>query len=434
MAGEGLWMSIEERERSHLVRQTQEKHLSQRQASERLGIGVRQFKRLVRSWKQQGDAGLVSRQRGRASNNRLAPGEPERIAALLRDKYPDFGPTLAVEKLLERDGIAVSAETVRQMQIAMGLWRPKKRRHKRVFQLRERRPRFGELIQIDGSPHAWLEDRGPRCTLIVFIDDATSRLTALQFAPSETTRAYLAALRSHVLAHGRPLAFYSDRHGIFRVNAKDAQSGDGKTEFGRVVDRLGITLINALTPQAKGRVERANGTLQDRLVKEMRLSGIDTLAAGNAFLPAFMEKYNARFAKAPFDDRDVHRPLVAKHDDLDDAFAWKEERTVSVNLTLQYDQVLFILEPIGIARSLARKRVTVIDYPDGRLAIRYNGVDLRYRTFDKRPQVNQAAIVENKRLGPILAYIAEQQKQLDMSRSAKAPRRRGQKNHMFKVG
>src|SRR5450759_1255333 len=149
-------------------------------------------------------------------------------------------------------------------------------------------------------------------------------------------------------------------------------------------------------------------------------------------LPAFMEQYNARFAKAPFDQRDVHRPL-AGHDDLDDALAWKEERSVSMNLTLQYDQVLFILEPTGIARSLARKRVTVIDYPDGRLAIRHNGVDLPYRTFDKRPQVNQAAIVENKRLGPILAYIAEKQKELDMSRSAKAPRRRGQTNHMFKV-
>jgi hypothetical protein len=196
---------------------------------------------------------------------------------------------------------------------------------------------------------------------------------------------------------------------------------------------LNIDIICANSSQAKGRVERANGTLQDRLVKEMRLCGIDTIAAGNAFLPAFIDDYNARFAKAPLEDRDVHRPL-AGHDDLDDAFAWKEERTVSMNLTLQYDQVLFILEPTGIARSLARKRVTVIDYPDGRLAIRYDGVDLPYRTFDKRPQVNQAAIVENKRLGPILAYIAEQQKQLDMSRSTKAPRRLGRKNHMFKIG
>ena len=274
---------------------------------------------------------------------------------------------------------------------------------------------------------------GPRCTLLVYIDDATSRLMHLQFVESESTFDYFAATRAYLERHGKPVAFYSDKHGVFRVNRKDAIGGDGMTQFGRALHALNIDIICANSSQAKGRVERANGTLQDRLVKEMRLSGIDTIEAGNAFLPAFMEDYNARFAKAPFDDRDVHRPL-AGHDDLDDAFAWKEERTVSVNLTLQYDQVLFILEPTGIARSLARKRVTVIDYPDGRLAIRHNGVDLPYRTFDKRPQVNQAAIVENKRLGPILAYIAEQQKKLDMSRSAKAPRRRGQKNHMFKVG
>jgi len=192
-------------------------------------------------------------------------------------------------------------------------------------------------------------------------------------------------------------------------------------------------IICANSSQAKGRVERANGTLQDRLVKEMRLRDIDTVAAGNAFLPTFMADYNARFAKPPFDERDLHRPL-AGDDDLDDAFAWKEDRTVSKNLTLQYDQVLFILEPNEITRSLACKRVMVLNYPDGRFAIRHNGVDLPYRTFDKRPQVNQAAIVENKRLGPVLAYIAEKQKELDMSRSAKAPRRRGQRNHMFKVG
>ncbi len=270
------------------------------------------------------------------------------------------------------------------------------------------------------------------------VDDTDRREMVEQIAArlveSESTFDYFTATRAYLERYGKPVAFYSDKHGVFRVNRKDAIGGDGMTQFGRALHALNIDIICANSSQAKGRVERANGTLQDRLVKQMRLSGIDTIAAGNAFLPAFMEQYNARFAKAPFDDRDVHRTLVAGHDDLDDAFAWKEERTVSMNLTLQYDQVLFILEPTGITRSLARKRVTVIDYPDGRLAIRYHGVDLPYRTFDKRPQVNQAAIVENKRLGPILAYIAEQQKKLDMSRSAKAPRRRGQKNHMFKVG
>lgn len=210
-----------------------------------------------------------------------------RIGALLREFYPDFGPTLAAEKLAERDGIAVSAETVRRLQIELGLWRPKKRRAKRVFQLRDRRPRFGELIQIDGSPHDWFEGRAPRCTLIVFVDDATGRLTSLRFAPVESAKAYLQALREHVLTHGCPLAFYSDRHGIFRVNAKDAESGDGKTEFGRVAERLKIELINALTPQAKGRVERANQTLQDRLIKEMRLRNIGSMQEGQAFLPEF---------------------------------------------------------------------------------------------------------------------------------------------------
>lgn len=156
---------------------------------------------------------------------------------------------MASEKLLELDGIKVSTETVRQMQIAQGLWKPKNRRARRVFQLRERRARYGELVQIDGSPHAWFEGRGPRCTLIVFIDDATSRLMALRFVPSETAHAYLETLRGYVLTHGRPLAFYSDRHGIFRVNAKDAESGGGKTEFGRVVERLGIASIHASTPR-----------------------------------------------------------------------------------------------------------------------------------------------------------------------------------------
>jgi len=383
-------MSIEERERSHLVGQTQEKHLSQRQASERLGIGVRQFKRLVRSWKQQGDAGLVSRQRGRASNNRLASGERERIAELLRDKYPDFGPTLAVEKLLERDGIAVSAETVRQMQIAMGLWRPKKRRHKRVFQLRERRPRFGELIQIDGSPHAWLEGRGPRCTLIVFIDDATSLLTALHFAPSETTRAYLEALRSHVLAHGRPLAFYSDRHGIFRVNAKDAASGDGKTEFGRVAERLAIEPIHARTPQAKGRVERSNQTLQDRLVQEMRLRGITTMAEAEAYLPEFMAAWNQKFAVDPRDASSAHRPWTGSAGDLDAMLARREERVLSKALTFRAAGSMYCVKTSGPGTALRRARVTLLHYMDGSMRVHYKDRILACTAYKTLPVVPEA--------------------------------------------
>ena len=407
-------MSTVERERSHLVRQTQEKRLSQRQASERLGIGVRQFKRLVHSWKRQGDAGLVSRQRGRASNNRLAPRERERIAALLRDKYPDFGPTLAVEKLHEREGIVVSAETVRQMQIDMDLWRPKKRRQKRVFQLRERRPRFGELIQIDGSPHAWFEDRGPRCTLIVFIDDATNRLTALRFAPSETTRAYLEALRSHVLAHGSPLAFYSDRHGIFRVNAKDAASGDGKTEFGRVAERLAIEPIHALTPQAKGRVERANQTLQDRLVKEMRLRGIATMAEAEAYLPEFMVAWNRKFAVDPRDAASAHRPWAGSAADLDAVLARREERVLSKALTFRAGGSMYCVKTSGSGTALRGARVMLHHYMDGSMRVHYKDRVLACTAYKKLPVPSEAedektidARVDRLVAGAALASVAD---------------------------
>lgn len=402
-------------------------------ASALMGIGRRQVFRLVKAFAQDGPAALVSRRRGRPSNRSYPAALRAEVLAIVRARYPDFGPTFAAEKLAELHGLRVARETLRQWMMSAGLWKDRRARLKPVHQPRYRRDCVGELIQIDGSDHWWFEERGPRCTLLVYIDDATSRLMHLQFVESESTFDYFAATRAYLQRHGKPVAFYSDKHGVFRVNTKDAATGDGMTQFGRALHALNIDIICANSSQAKGRVERANGTLQDRLVKEMRLAGIGTIEAGNAFLPAFMEQYNARFAKPPFDDRDVHRALAA-HDDLADAFAWKEERTVSANLTLQYDQVLFMLDPTPISRPLARKRVTVVDYPDGRLVIRHNGVDLPYRTFDKRQQVNQAAIVENKRLGPILAYIAEQQKELDMSRSAKAPRRRGQKNHIFKVG
>ncbi len=184
--------------------------------------------------------------------------------------------------------------------ITAGLWKDRRARLKAVHQPRYPRDCLGELIQIDGSEHWSFESRGPRCTLLVHVDDATSRLMHLQFVESESTFDYFAATRAYLGRYGKPVAFYSDKHGVFRVNRKDAIGGDGMTQFGRALHALNIDIICANSSQAKGRVERANGTLQDRLVKEMRLSGIDTLAAGNAFLPAFMEKYNAGFAKGPF--------------------------------------------------------------------------------------------------------------------------------------
>jgi transposase len=380
-----LLMSAEERDRSHLIRRTIEKDLSQREAAERLGISRRQFKRLVRAWKQYGDVGLVSRQRGRAAHNRLSEAVRLRVERLLRETYPDFGPTLAAEKLAERDGIVVSRETVRRIQTRLKLHRPKKRGEKRVFQLRDRRPRFGELVQIDGSPHDWFEGRGARCTLIVFVDDATSRLVALRFAPSECTKAYLEALRDQVLTHGRPLAFYSDRHGVFRVNAKDAQSGDGKTEFGRVVERLGIGLINALTPQAKGRVERANQTLQDRLIKEMRLSNIDSIEAAHAFVPSFILRYNEKFGVAPRDETPAHRPWTKTEDALDETLARCEERVLTKALTFSSGGKKYCVKTPGPGTALRGARVALHHFADGRLRVHYKERPLAFTAYGSYP-------------------------------------------------
>jgi transposase len=393
MAGRVLLMSGSERDRAFLVRQAVEGLVSQREASERLGISVRQFKRLVRAWRSEGDAGLVSRQRGRPSHRRMSEALQTRIGGLLKEKYADFGATLATEKLLELDGIKVSVEMVRRIQIGLRLWRPKTRRARRVFQLRERRPRFGELIQIDGSPHDWFEGRAPRCTLIVFIDDATSRLTALRFAPVESGKAYLDTLRDQVLTHGRPLAFYSDRHGIFRVNAKDAESGDGKTEFGRVVERLDIALINALTPQAKGRVERANQTLQDRLIKEMRLWNISSMEAAHAFLPSFVLKWNEKFAVEPSDKVPAHRPWTKTNDELDLLLARREDRVLSKALTFSYGGTKYCVKTNGPGTAMRGAKVLVHHFTDGRLHVTYKERVLALTAYGTYP-VPDAAVDE----------------------------------------
>src|SRR5512134_3047904 len=219
----------------------------------------------------------------------------------------------------------------------------------------------------------------------------------LQFVESESTFAYFAAARAYLEAWGKPVAFYSDKHGVFRVNQRGALGGDGMTQFGRALHALNVDLICANSSQAKGRVERAHKTLQDRLVKELRLAGISTVEAANAFLPGFVADCNARFAKEPRWPENLHRPAPGAVD-LDEIMVVREERTVSASLTLHDDKMLLLLEPNEATRPLARQRVTVVNYPDGRFAIRHKGLDLPFRRFDKLRKVDQAAIVENKRL------------------------------------
>ncbi|MBV8574716.1 MAG: ISNCY family transposase [Acetobacteraceae bacterium] len=385
-------------------------------AAELMGVGRRQvFRlrrafqvfRLRRAFETAGATGLVSKKRGHPSNREHGKTFRRTVLDLIREHYVDFGPTLAAEKLATRHGLHLGVETLRQWMIAAGLWIDRRHRLPSPHQPRRRRECLGELVQIDGSEHVWFEDRGPTCTLLAFIDDATSRIMLLRFVASESAFDYFRATRLCLETHGKPVAFYSDKHSIFRVNSKDAAGADRITQFARALAELNIDIICANIPQAKGRVERAFGTLQDRLVKELRLANIASLAAANDWLPAFVADYNGRFSRAPANAKNL-QPL-APADNLDEILAWREPRTVTQNLTLHYDRMMLILEPTPLTRALARKTVEVVNYPDGRFAVRHMGTELPFRVFDKIRTVEPGTIVDNKRLTEVLAHVQLQQ-------------------------
>ncbi len=255
---EGLFtMSTEELERLEVIRKVVDKRLTQAVASRQVGVTVRQIKRLVKKYRDYGAKGLISKQRGQISNHKYTADKIEAIKELVKKHYYDFGPKFATEKLQEHHGIKVSKETLRQWMIEWGLWKAKRQKEALRHPQRARRDCLGELVQIDGSPHDWFEGRGPKCCLLVAIDDATSRLCSLHFEPSETTAGYFKLMSKYINQYGIPLATYSDRHGIFRINLPNA-SEDTETQFGRASRELGIEVICARSPEAKGRVERAN--------------------------------------------------------------------------------------------------------------------------------------------------------------------------------
>ena len=363
-----------------------------------LSLRRRQVFRLLARLKQDGAAGLASRRRGKPSNHRLAETLRVRALSLVREQYSDFGPTLAAD----------------------GLWTARKRRRRAVHQPRRRRDCVGELVQIDGSDHAWFEARGKRCTLLAFVDDATSRVQHLRFVPSESTFDYFRSVRAYIEAHGKPVAFYSDKLGVFRVNQGEA----GRlTHFGRAMAELNIGAICANSPQAKGRVERAFGTLQDRLVKAMRLAGIATMEAANAWLPGFVADYNARFACVPASPTDLHRPL-RPDDNLDETLVCRSWRTVTGSLGLSWKGSVLLLEPTPFARGLARQQVEVVEYPDGRLAVRSGRVRLGFRAILPAPFTLQDEdgddTVDGKRMTAVLAMLRAHQAARDGASHAAA--------------
>jgi len=365
-----------------------EGYIKQKEAARRMGLSTRQVRRIVREYRKHGSRALIHGNRGKASNRKIRAEVKQQAMALVRRYYPDFGPVFAAEKLADDHGITVSSETLRQWMITDALWKPKPKRQPASHPMRERRPRVGELVQIDGSPHDWFEGRAPKCTLIVFIDDATSRLLDLQFYPSETTQAYMSSLRCYFKRYGRPVALYSDRHSIFTVNIKDAQSGEQLTQFGRALKTLDIEGIQANSPQAKGRVERANQTLQDRLVKEMRLAGVNSMEEGNAFLQQYMEKHNRKFAVKPASDDDAHRPVAHNEQELDLIFSIHHKRKLSKDLSLQFNNIVYQLQIKGIGYAMRGAMMTVCESFDGAVTLIYKGKRQPYSTYKRgeKPQ------------------------------------------------
>lgn len=415
-------ISMNELRRVKIIESVVEGRLSGVRAAEQLGLSERQVSRLRRRFEAAGAAGLVSARRGRPGNRQFSVSLRARVIAIIRERYADFGPTLAREKLHECHGIVLAKETLRQWMYAAGLWVPRAQRPPKVFQPRNRRACYGELIQIDGSDHRWFEQRAPACSLLVFIDDATGRLMTLHFTATESTFSYFEALSKYLGAHGKPVAFYSDKASVFYVKDRSATAGKGVTQFGRALYELNIETFCANSSQAKGRVERANLTLQDRLVKELRLRGISTWEAANAYAPSFVADFNRRFARAAASDHNAHRP-VRDDEDLRQILAYRVPRKVTNALTVQYDRVMYLLQDTVANRNLIHQYVEVVEYPDGRIEIQADGIVLPYTEYDRIARIDQGAEIDNKRLSHALAVARSIQEIRDDRRAAGSPSR-----------
>lgn len=318
---------------------------------------------------------------------------------IIKTNYADFGPTLACEKLAEVHCMYRADETVRKLMIDAGLWIAKERKIVRLHQLRERRDCLGEMVQADGSPHDWFEGRSPSCTLLVFIDDATGKLLHLEFVQSESTHAYFAAVGHYLKKHGRPVVFYVDKHGVFRVNTTKGKTADtsdsnGLTQFGRAMTELAIGCIFADSAEAKGRVERVNQTLQDRLVKEMRLRGISTMEQGNRYVEEFMEQFNRKFAVIAKSPVNMHRPLLPTHN-LNEILCEKHTRILSKQLSLSFENKIYQIQTDRPAYAMRHAPVTVQKDTVGSICITYKGKSLSYTIVKEQPR---AEIVDSKHL------------------------------------
>jgi transposase InsO family protein len=381
-----LQMSKKELSKIEVMEQIKAKIISQKEGAKLLGMSTRWLRNLQHQYDRKGAVALVSKHRGKVSNNRISDADKEVAIKLVSEHYKDFKPTFAHEKLLlnHKDIFtrSFSRETLRQWMMDKGLWYGKTKKHIRAYQLRTRRSSFGEMIQIDGSDHDWFEGRGERCTLIAFIDDATSSITAWEFVQSETTFAYMTVLQQHINRYGIPVSLYSDKHGIFRVNNnKEQNTPTHDTQFSRALKSLNIEGIQAHTPQAKGRVERLFATLQDRLVKELRLAQITDKEQANTFLETYRQTFNDKFAVSPKSAQDAHRINYYKPRELALIFSKQDQRKLSKNLTCQHNNIQYQIQTKAIGYTMRGSSVTVCKLLTDEIVILYKGKEKTYKTY-----------------------------------------------------
>lgn len=376
-------MSQKELKRLHVVRKISEKELKQIQAADLLKLSVRQVRRIGIRVCEQGDQGIIHRSRGRPSHNAWDKAERDKIKGLYEKRYEGFGPTLLSEKLFENEKIRISDETLRNWLIAWGLWRP---RNKKTWHRhwRERKAHGGEMVQMDGSHHAWLEGRGPWLVLMGYVDDATSEFFG-KFYDYEGTIPAMDSFKRYIRRYGLPQSVYLDKHTTYKSPAKPTIEDELKgqqalSQFERALKELGVEVIHANSPQAKGRVERVFKTLQDRLVKELRLQGAKTRDDANKILKEYLPGFNQRFRQVPSAQADLHRPFI-KYKRLDDILCVKTVHPLRNDYTLVHNRRLYqVLE-----KTLA-KEVRVEERVNGQVLIKTANKHLRYRLIEHRPK------------------------------------------------
>lgn len=368
-----------------------------KKAGQELGLSKRQLIRLVKRYRQGGAAKITHCNRGKRSPKKVSEAQCKAIGQLIRSHYADFAPTLAAEQLLERHQLGFSREWVRKLMIEEGIWVAGKQKGLKLHQRRPRRLQEGELVQIDGSYEFWFEGRSDKCCLLVAIDDATSKLQELRFVKHETREDYFSLMRNYIQRRGKPVAIYCDRHSIFKTTRKYDVYED--TQFERAMKELEIELIHANSPQAKGRVERANSTLQDRLIKLMRLDKISSIEEGNVYLEKFREHFNKKFAKQPGDGTNAHRSVSVEMS-LEKVLCVKEKRKLSKQLTLQFDNRCYQVKPKGAeARRLVGAGMWVYQGSEG-VIIEKNGLEYSYTIYDELQK--SKTIMDNKELTAFL--------------------------------